>query len=355
MQKPALADEEYRNNPPSYDCFICYRHRNGFFSAMMIRDRLDQEGISCFLDLDGSKAGHFSCRILSAIENCRYFLLLLTPHSLDQCVKPEDWVRKEIEYALSLDRTIIPIRMDGFSWPEELNDQLPETFLELDLLDSVILSQEYFDASLSRLLRFLEIPSYSSNTPPRKTGNRTTDFFYSGFREISQVSGVDLAFHAGSYWSRENEKVDFLELLMENDVPVRILINGTSIEALLVHMRKKLKRYVPISDNIQEWKEFQKACNGRIQVRVASLPLLHRIYLLHRKDGTGILSVKNYRYGDASNDQANWIQFEDDMKAYHGYSDEFNYIWDLLSVPIEDYEIPAVSSGWLEEKTKTEE
>ena len=51
-----------------YDAFISYRRDNGFFMAQVIRDRLKEKGVYCFLDLEELNSGKFDTKILVAIK-----------------------------------------------------------------------------------------------------------------------------------------------------------------------------------------------------------------------------------------------------------------------------------------------
>lgn len=326
------------DSPRQYDCFICYRRSSGYFPAKMVRDRLEAQGISCFLDLDESSADRFHTRLYNAIEQCEHFLVVLTRDSLNQCVHEQDWVRKEIEAAQSLKKEIIPLRADGFVCPAELRDVLPESIQELELFDSVTLTTEYFDAAVERLISFLQARGTNKQalSGRKATGDQVVDFFCSSFDAFSSVQSIDMMFHAGDRWNRSNTRADFLNELIENKVPVRILINSeNAVLPMLVHMRKKLRRYLPIQQNIKEWKDLN-CLFPRLQVHVCKYPFFHRLYLVRLKNGEGRAAVKNYRYGENSSDKK-WIPFEDQEEAFQAYREEFDFIWTKLSRPVSEY------------------
>ena len=107
-----------------YDIFISYRREGGADKARTLKERLEAKKFRVFLDFDELKDGVFDRRIMDAIESAPIFIFLLTPHALDRCTDTNDWVRKEIEYAIEKERHIIPVNpnlsFEGF--PNETND-----------------------------------------------------------------------------------------------------------------------------------------------------------------------------------------------------------------------------------------
>lgn len=136
-----------------YDVFISYRREGGLDHARMIFTELKRRGFRCFFDFKELKTGKFTDGIHQAVRNCRYFVLVLTDGSLDRCITDaEDWVRKEIELALSLGKPIIPVCPSGNR--RGFPDGLPET---LSVLPSIQISQlardDLFDASMNAIVK----------------------------------------------------------------------------------------------------------------------------------------------------------------------------------------------------------
>ena len=102
-----------------YDIFISYRrldeHSNisGRDQARLIAKKLELEGYHPFFDYSEIKDNEFDKVILPAIENCKVFILVLTKDSLNRCKNDDDWVRKEIETALSSGCKIISVTPDN--------------------------------------------------------------------------------------------------------------------------------------------------------------------------------------------------------------------------------------------------
>lgn len=110
----------------AYDIFISYRRDGGALMARTLCAELELLGYRVFLDFNELKDGVFDKRIMDAIDEAPIFITLLTPHSLDRCVNEDDWVRREIEYAIEKNRHLVPINPDReFSaFPSELPEHL---------------------------------------------------------------------------------------------------------------------------------------------------------------------------------------------------------------------------------------
>lgn len=95
-----------------YDIFISYRRVGGADKARILKTELEARGYKVFLDFYELKDGVFDKRIMDAIDSSPIFMFLLTPNSLERCLNDDDWVRKEIEYAVDNHKHFIPINPD---------------------------------------------------------------------------------------------------------------------------------------------------------------------------------------------------------------------------------------------------
>lgn len=95
-----------------YDIFISYRRTDGKDIARALKESLAARGYRVFLDYDALQDGVFDRRILDAIDSAPIYILLLTAHCLDRCLNENDWVRLELEHALTHGKLIVPIVPD---------------------------------------------------------------------------------------------------------------------------------------------------------------------------------------------------------------------------------------------------
>lgn len=130
--------------------FICYR-RSGEASylARTIRAELRRRGCDVFLDVDSLRTGLFDDALLHEIESAENFLVILSPNCLERSASAGDWFRTELAYALTIDRNIIPIMMDGFEWPEP--EQLPQEIRSARRYNGLRYSHDYFEAMMDKV------------------------------------------------------------------------------------------------------------------------------------------------------------------------------------------------------------
>ena len=149
-----------------FDVFISYRRDGGEYTAKIIRDRLNEQGYSAFFDVESLRSGDFNTKLYSVIEECTDFLLILSPGALDRCSNPDDWVRREIEYALEKGKNIIPVMLRGFEFPE----RLPESIEAVRFRNGLQSSTQFFDAFMNKLcIQFLQSRPQKNERCSRKT------------------------------------------------------------------------------------------------------------------------------------------------------------------------------------------
>ena len=136
-----------------YQIFISYRRNGSDAHARVFYEKLKEIGFSVFLDFESLFSGGFEMNILSAIDECEDFVLLLPKDGLQRCSNEEDLMRKEIRQAIQGNKNIIPIFIDGFKMPDKKD--LPEDIAILSEEHGFECSMEYFDAVFEKLLRNL--------------------------------------------------------------------------------------------------------------------------------------------------------------------------------------------------------
>lgn len=127
--------------------------------ATLLKYVLEREGYIVFLDSTELTDGKFDKRIMDAIDSSSVFLVILAPHSLDKCVDDnEDWVRKEIEYAVSKEKHIVPVNpnktFSGFpcGTPDKLKEGLGQHQF------SEIMIGQLFESSIKKMIEDRILP-----------------------------------------------------------------------------------------------------------------------------------------------------------------------------------------------------
>jgi ABC-type amino acid transport substrate-binding protein len=145
--------------------FISYRREEAAYPAGWLFNRLaDSYGKDqIFKDVDNIELGEdFVERITAAVGSCDVLLALIGPQWLTiadergqrRLDSSDDFVRLEIEAALTRKVLVIPILVDGASMPDA--DQLPPSLAKLVRRQALELSPNRFEFDTSRLLKVLD-------------------------------------------------------------------------------------------------------------------------------------------------------------------------------------------------------
>jgi tetratricopeptide (TPR) repeat protein len=139
--------------------FLSYRRTNIPW-ALAIFQNLTQHGYDVFIDYLGIAGGDFESVILGNITARAHFLVLLTPSALERCGDPADWLRREIETALTSQRNIVPLMLEGFDFgTPNIASQLTGKLAALRAYNGLRIPPEYFLEAMGRLRdRYLNVP-----------------------------------------------------------------------------------------------------------------------------------------------------------------------------------------------------
>jgi hypothetical protein len=155
--------------------FISYRREETAYPAGWLYDRLAERfgPGQVFKDVDSIQLGDDFVQVITgAVGSCDVVLALIGSHWLsatDQHGRrrlddPDDFVRLEIEAALSRGVRVIPILVDGARMPTA--EQLPDSLAKLVRRQALELSPARFDSDLGRLLKVLEATLAATRTGP---------------------------------------------------------------------------------------------------------------------------------------------------------------------------------------------
>ena len=101
--------------------FISYRRSESKHLARSIYMDLQHNGWDVFFDLNSIDSGDFDRIILNQIGARAHFILLISPNSLLRCANEGDWVLREIQEAVRLERNIVPIVEEGTDFTREMS------------------------------------------------------------------------------------------------------------------------------------------------------------------------------------------------------------------------------------------
>ena len=198
----------------NYQIFISYRRNGSDAHARVFYEKLKEIGFSVFLDFESLFSGGFEANILSAIDSCEDFILLLPKDGLERCVSEEDLLRKEIRQAIAGKKNIIPIFINGFKMPDKKD--LPEDISLLAEEHGFECSMEYFDAVFEKLLRNLNShphDDYLYDTL-RRVRQRTLSVKHDYFKKwacikLEEFLSKNDAFFDGTNWTNPHSEETF--------------------------------------------------------------------------------------------------------------------------------------------------
>ncbi|MDR2583395.1 MAG: toll/interleukin-1 receptor domain-containing protein [Fibromonadaceae bacterium] len=141
-----------------FEIFISYRRKGGYDTAKLIYDRLRMDGYSVSFDIDTLVNGNFDVELEQRVNDCKDFLLVLSPGIFDRFFvsnedyDPEnDWVRREIVCALKTNKNIVPLALEGFVFPKSL----PPEVKDIKNKNAIDLYPKYFEAAYEKIKSFL--------------------------------------------------------------------------------------------------------------------------------------------------------------------------------------------------------
>ena len=154
--------------------FLSYRRANVPW-ALAIYQNLKHEGFDVFFDYVSIASGDFESIIIGNITSRAHFLALLTPSALENCAKPGDWLRREIETAVDMQRNIIPLMMEGFDFgAPQIASQLTGKLSALKSYNGLRIPHEYFEEAMIRLRKqFLDVHLSAIPRPPSPSAQRS--------------------------------------------------------------------------------------------------------------------------------------------------------------------------------------
>src|SRR5579859_1212899 len=130
--------------------FISYRRDASAYLARAIFQDLRDHDIDTFMDVESIDQGQFDTIILNQIAARPYFLLLLTPGTMERCKEPKDWLRREIGEALRLGRKIVLINTPQFQFGDLGAYLERDVAAELGRFNAVDVPHSYFEAAMDK-------------------------------------------------------------------------------------------------------------------------------------------------------------------------------------------------------------
>jgi hypothetical protein len=162
--------------------FMSYRREDSPGEAGRLYDRLAARYGSreVFRDIDHSQPGTpFPARLVNVIGSSQVVLVVIGPRWLtalnQRLQQPEDYVRLEVQAAISHDVRLIPVLVQGATMPRP--EELPPDIRPLSYIDAIELDDGHWDTDSGRLLaridQFLGGRTQVAQEQPSRRAGRT--------------------------------------------------------------------------------------------------------------------------------------------------------------------------------------
>jgi hypothetical protein len=175
--------------------FISYRRINLPWALAIYQD-LTHHGYDVFFDYLSIDSGNFEKVIIENIKARAHFLVILTPSALERCNEPGDWLRRELETALSEHRNVIPILLDSFDFGSpRVMQALSGNLSALRSCNGLRVYAEYFFDAMEKLRkRYLDVDIRYIPLPLLQgASEEITESQKTAANEASQVDTTQLA------------------------------------------------------------------------------------------------------------------------------------------------------------------
>jgi hypothetical protein len=161
--------------------FVSYRRQDTAASAVGIGQYLEKEfgNKNVYIDVETHAGAKYASVIEKHLAECRVLLVLIGPDWL-KLQKPNDWVQREIAYALRRDITVIPVLIDGAQLPDQ--ELLPDDIKGLVDHQAASVSLAGFRHEMAGLVK--DIRSFRTPKPWRLLGALTAAI------SLSLIAGI---------------------------------------------------------------------------------------------------------------------------------------------------------------------
>ncbi len=155
---------------------------------------------------------------------------------------------------------------------------------------------------------------------------RATEFLRKGIENGAKQ--VDIAFHAGTQWLRDDDKIEVFTKMMDMKIHCRLIINtGKAVQNIKEHMRDPNKVYDSIDDNIIQWYKQYLKYPKLLQIRVSDIPMMHAHNHIEFAE-TSVTHVGFYAYANTSM-KKNYRQIFTPESSFYGlFQKEYEYLWE---------------------------
>ena len=266
-------------NNTIYDVFISYRRDGGGATAGRINDMLTADGYSVSYDINTLREGRFDTKLLERIEQCQDFILVVDKNCFVRTIDPatdpqEDWLWRELAYAIKLKKNIIPVLMAGASFPK----RLPDDINDVRNYNGPQCIHEYFEDFYKKLREFLHAYPRIVKLPSPKVSylkikaDMDCVFYLDGEEQAHLKAGVIQKFplvkgeYELKFVSVDNSN-DFKEIGLEMPEADKLLkVSLRSLRDARIQKEAETKKIAEKQKTIKKWHEAEEKASKKLFV-----------------------------------------------------------------------------------------
>jgi hypothetical protein len=222
--------------PDSYDVFLSSGWERD--AGRLISTAIEQRGLRVFEDT--SRPDEPPDEVLLAhIASALIFVVILSPRSLDRVGdpgNPSELLRRKIAHALKTGRTIIPVIMEGFSYPREL----PADIEPLPRIERIGFSELHSAEAISEI-----ILRAAGSLPGGSSLREIAEALEKSKFDAALEKAAALESQIKRYFPKDEELEVLLKAAREREQQLRLDASNESAKKKRESMQKKLERVRP--------------------------------------------------------------------------------------------------------------
>jgi len=198
-----------------FENFISYRRNESSLEVKNLYDVLTKRGYSTFCDIYSLKSGNFSDDLLSFIDYCTNFILVMSEKTFNRQMDSSDWLYKEIYEALTKHKNIICVFVGGVCYPENLPNELEGIRLQNGINFDIVYFDSFIEKLVSQFLVSEEDHSESNSLSDFMITDNILVKYIGNAKSIRIPDGVSIIGELAFKDKTEIEKIDFPNTIIE--------------------------------------------------------------------------------------------------------------------------------------------
>lgn len=326
--------------------FISYRRDFGSAFTSRLHENLKSFGFNVFYDAE-MHSGRFRDEIKHRIENSSDFLVILSKNSLKKS-KEDDVFFAEINYAISLNKTIIPIFLNNFNQEDEVNPEVKDVLQYHGV--SEVAPQFYYEVFIPQLIDLLSDSIAKKNFLSKQSvsylstrKNLEKDPLITRWENAKTIKSC-------AFYANQIVNSDLILGKLRDGVHFKFLIVDPSCDAAkdaakykldgpeFLELRSFQNSYNILKDKkdyinyLQQTTPEDPICNGTLEIRKTKMFIPTAIMIIEKENAIeNTIKVDLYTYETSNPDRRSIMIQSNDIDNYKFFENQFDLLWNNFS------------------------